>query len=281
MERSPEDLLLVEDALWLLTKPTGAGVYDFAFDRMFACRRPYEPPPDLTAIARVGAIADYEDYYQQWRKRGVRLVHTPEEHRRASELPSWYPLLEGLTPRSIWFSQPPTAAVIERELGWPIFMKGSRQTSRHQKSLSIIEGPAAYTRALDVYARDPILFWQDLVCRSYVQLRPVEVATADRIPSSFEFRTFWWHGELAGFGRYWWAGKTYDITRTERDAAIALASEAARRVNVPFLVIDVAQDIAGTWLVIECNDGQESGHAGVPAIGLWQRLVELTKGRGV
>lgn len=30
-----------------------------------------------------------------------------EEHWRASELPSWYPLLEGLTPKSLWFSRPP------------------------------------------------------------------------------------------------------------------------------------------------------------------------------
>ena len=280
MERPPEDLVLVEDAVWLLTMPTGTAVYDFAFDRLLACRRPYQLPPSLTAIARVGAIPSYEDYYRRWSDQGVRLIHTPDQHRRASELPSWYPILEGLTPKSLWFSRPPTAALIEQELGWPIFMKGSRQTSRHRKSLAIIEGPEAYARALEAYSRDSILFWQDLVCRSYVQLRPVEeVAASDRIPSSFEFRTFWWYGELAGFGRYWWEGRSYDVTRTERHDALALASEAARRVNVPFLVVDLAQDTTGKWLVIECNDGQESGYAGVSAIGLWQNIVEITKQR--
>ncbi|MDB4960416.1 MAG: hypothetical protein JWP01_415 [Myxococcales bacterium] len=58
-----------------------------------------------------------------------------------------------------------------------------------------------------------------------------------------------------------------------------MASEATRRVNVPFLVVDLAQDAAGTWLVIECNDGQESGYAGVSAIGLWQTIIEITKQR--
>lgn len=254
-------------------------VYDFAFDRLLACRRPYQLPAGLTAIARVGAIPDYEAYYRRWADQGVRLIHTPDEHRRASELPSWYPILEGLTPKSLWSAQPPTIALIEKELGWPIFLKGSRQTSRHKKSLSIIEGPEAYVRALDEYSRDSILFWQDLVCRRYVPLRPVEDAAADRIPSSFEFRTFWWYGELAGFGRYWWEGRRYDVTRNERQDALALAAEAARRVNVPFLEIDLAQDAAGTWLVIECNDGQESGYAGVSAIGLWQKMVEVTRQR--
>ncbi len=71
-------------------------------------------------------------------------------------------------------------------------MKGGRQTSRHKKSLAIIDGAEAYARALEAYARDPILCWQDLVCRRFVPLRPVEeAAVPDRIPSSFEFRTFW------------------------------------------------------------------------------------------
>ena len=277
-DRQPEDLVLVEDAIWLLTRPTGSAIYDMPFDRLLACRRPYQRPDSVTAIARVGAIPDYEAYFQRWAEQGVRLIHTPDEHRRASELPCWYPLLEGLTPKSLWFAEPPPAALIERELGWPIFMKGSRQTSRHQKSLAIIDGPVAYAHALDAYARDAILFWQDLVCRQYVRLRPVDdVVAGDRIPSAFEFRSFWWYGELVGFGRYWWEGRNYDVTRAERQAALAVAAEAARRVNVPFLVVDIAQDVAGTWLVIECNDGQESGHAGISALGLWQKIVEVSR----
>jgi hypothetical protein len=58
MEGQREDLLLVEDTVWVLPLPTGTGIYDFPFDRLLACRRPYQLPPDLCAIARVGAIAD-------------------------------------------------------------------------------------------------------------------------------------------------------------------------------------------------------------------------------
>ncbi len=52
-----------------------------------------------------------------------------------------------------------------------------------------------------------------------------------------------------------------------------------RRVEVPFLVVDVAQSIEGTWLVIECNDGQEAGYAGISPIGLWQSLIAAEKRR--
>lgn len=275
MEQRAEDLILVEDTIWVLTAPTGKAAYDFRFD-LLACRRPHELPP-MTAVCRVGAITNYDEYFVEWASRGVRLMNDPHEHRRAAELPTWYPILEGLTPRSIWSSDPPDPDLIAKELGWPIFMKGSRQTSHHKKSLAIIPSADAYVRAIAGIRQDPILHWQDFVCRQFVPLRPVESVPLDRIPSSFEFRTFWWRGVLVGFGRYWWEGRSYAATPTEREAAIGVANQAAQRLNIPFVVIDVAQAEDGSWLVIECNDAQESGYAGVSSIGLWQRIVELER----
>jgi hypothetical protein len=46
-------------------------------------------------------------------------------------------------------------------------------------------------------------------------------------------------------------------------------------VAVPFLVVDIAQAADGRWLVIECNDGQESGYAACTPIALWQRVLDL------
>lgn len=277
MSGSPEEILLVEDTVWVLHAPTGLPVYDFGFDRLFACRRPWTPPERVRAVARVGAIPAYDDYYARWLNEGVQLVHSPDEHRRASELAVWYPLLVDLTPRSLWGREPPDAELVAAELGWPIFLKGSRQTSHHRKSLSVVEGPEAYARVIAEYTRDPILHWQEVVCRRYVPLRRVEDVTLDRVPSSFEFRTFWWRGELVGFGRYWWEGQAYEPTPEERDQATAVAREAARRVNVAFLVVDVAQAADGRWIVIECNDGQEAGYAGVSPIGLWQALISAER----
>jgi hypothetical protein len=279
MDTPGEDLLIVEDALAVLTRPTGHGIYDFPFDRLLACRRPYEPPPGVRAVARVGAVPDYRAYFARWAERGVQLVHTPEEQLRATELPAWYPLLHDLTPSSVWFSGAPDVEVVERALGWPVFMKGQRQTSHHKKSLSIIPDRDAFVRAVDAYARDPILQWQGIVCRKLLPLRRVEEVSLDRVPTSFEFRTFWWKSELVGFGRYWWEGTDYAASTSERHDAVAIAQEAASRIGVTFLVVDVAQDVSGRWHVIECNDGQESGYAGVSPLGLWQATVQAERRR--
>jgi hypothetical protein len=130
---------------------------------------------------------------------------------------------------------------------------------------------------MEVYRKDPILRWQRVVCREFIPLRPVEDPAPDRIPSSFEFRTFWWRGELVGFGPYWWQGLRYLASDEERESGLSVAREVASRLNITFLVVDIAQTLDGRWIVIECNDGQESGYAGVSPLGLWQNLLRIEK----
>jgi hypothetical protein len=278
--RDGDDLVHLDDALWLIRAPVGTPNYDFAFENLFPCRHPWQAVSDIVAVARVGAIEAYPDVYARLQATGIRLVHTPHEYSRCTELPTWYPLLLGLTPESYWFNSPPPASEVEARLSWPVFVKGERQTSRHQKSLSIIKGPDEFDRAMRAYREDPILRWQRVVCRRYVPLRPVAGdGPADRVPRSFEFRTFWWKGNLVGIGRYWFEGQTYTLSSAEEADGLTVAREAARRLQVPFPVIDIAQTAEGRWIVIECNDGQESGYAGVMPIGLWQRVIEIERGR--
>ena len=274
-----EELLLVDEALWLLRSETDQLIYDFPIDHFLPCRRPWQRPPEVQAVARVGAFEDYAARHRELLGCGIRLVHTPGEHLRCSDLTHWYPLIEDLTPRSFWFDEAPDAGEVGDTLGWPVFVKGARQTSRHRRSLSIIDGPGSFSAAIAAYRSDPILRWQRVVCREFVPLRPVEDPDPGRIPSSFEFRTFWWHGELAGFGPYWWEGRPYRASEGEREAGLSIAREVASRLDVAFLVVDIAQALDGRWLVIECNDGQESGYAGVSPVGLWQEFIRIEKRR--
>ncbi len=272
-----EELLLVDEALWLLRSETGLPAYDFPIDRFFPCRRPWQRPYEIEVVGKVGAFENYAARYDDLRRCGMRLVHTPEEHLRCSDLTRWYPLIEHMTPRSLWFDEAPEAVEVGRELGWPVFVKGARQTSRHRRSLSIIDGPDAFSAAMAAYRDDPILRWQRVVCREFIPLRAVEDPAPDRIPSSFEFRTFWWRRGLVGFGPYWWQGLRYSADEAEREAGLSVAREAASRLDVAFVVVDIALALDGRWIVIECNDGQESGHAGISPLGIWQKIIQVEK----
>ena len=271
------NLFRVQNLLWMLTKPIGVANYDFPFEQFLECRHVWRLPESLTTVARIGAIDYYEDFYSSLQNDGISLIHTPEEHLRCSELPKWYPMIREFTPRSIWFSEIPSLEQVIKHFDFPIFVKGARQTSKHQRSLSIIDSPEAFEKAMSHYAKDPILHWQQIVCRELVDLRPISGGSADRVPASYEFRTFWWKGEFVGAGRYWFEAEDYHWTADEQKEALAIASDVAKRVDVTFLVVDVAQRADGKWIVIECNDGQESGYAGLSPLQLWKNILAIER----
>jgi ATP-grasp domain, R2K clade family 3 len=271
------DVLHVDDTLWVATTDTRNPAYDFAFSQFFSCRRSGQRTRAVKAVARLGALREYESVFQTLHDDGVTLVNSPTEHRLASELPEWYPHLVDVTPRSVWFERLPDADEVARLIGWPVFVKGARQTSKHSLALSVAQSPDEYARLVTGYQADPILHWQPCVLRELVPLRPVPGNPATEIPASFEFRTFWWRGQLVGAGRYWTSAQPYQWSPGERQEALAVASEVARRLAVPFLVVDVAQLTSGRWMAIECNDAQESGYAGVSPFAIWQAVIRLER----
>lgn len=271
------DIFLLEDACWIATAPINVPAYDFDFGRFFTIRRPWEWATLRSTIGRFGAAPNYEGLFDELLADGVELVHSPEMHLRCSELPIWYPTIHDLTPRSAWFSEPPSVQEVEDTFGWPVFIKGSRQTSRHQTALAIAESRESYTKVVERIHHDPILHWQKFVVREFLSLRPVGGGMEGKIPPAFEFRTFWWKGECVGAGRYHTQAENYDWNSQEKRDALRLAQLAAERLDVTFLVIDLAQCKDGSWVIIELNDGQESGYAGIPPTKLWQQIVAHEK----
>ena len=238
----------------------------------FVCSRPrFEGR--VPTIARLGAIADYEATYQVFSAYNFTLINSPAQHYKASELEHWYPIIEEFTPKSIVFEQVPTAAEVLSHFDLPVFIKGNRQTAKHNPALAIAHTRPELENILKAYQQNSILHWQKLVCREYIPLQKLDEQAHHTVPLSFEFRTFWWKGTLVGAGNYWSQFADYTWTDAQRETALSIATIAAQRLKVPFLVIDLALTEAGNWIVIECNDGQESGYAGVDVRGMWRNIL--------
>ncbi|MBX9400270.1 ATP-grasp domain-containing protein [Lysobacter sp. BMK333-48F3] len=266
------DYALLEDTLVLATRRVGIAVYDFDFELHFKCRHPPSFDEGTPCVLRIGAVEDYSRCYSGLLELGLHAVNSPAEYARASELEHWYPLLSDLTPRTRVFDALPGVEEIESEFAWPIFLKGSRQTNRHNAQLSVIRDREQYAWVAERYRRDPVLSWQRPAVREFVPLQPVAGGIAGKVPASMEFRSFWWQGECLGWGRYWYQAPAY--TCGDIEVGLALAGEAARRLAVPFLVVDIAKTVEGRWIVIECNDAQESGYAAASPQAIWRALLE-------
>lgn len=269
------DLFELEGIVAVAAAPVGLASYDFDFRSTFFCRSLIYGS-SRHVIARIGAIDDYEGTFAALEAAGIRLVHDPAQHALAASICGWEPLLRGLTPETLVADELPPVAEIAERFGWPLFIKGDRQTSRHRAELSVARGPEDYLRISQAWKSDRILHWQKAAIRRFVPLRKV----GDRpegIQASFEFRVFCWRGEVVGYGPYW-TSHAYRANPHEAEAICDLAARAARLVDVPFLVVDIAQTATGEWIVIECNDGQESSYGGVVPLGLWQRIVDVERG---
>src|SRR3712207_9549013 len=107
MPRPGEDLLFVEELLWMLVSPTGQSIYDFPFDRFFACRRPYQPPERLVAGARAGAWEHQSAGCRGLVGGGIPLDQPPLPHRLALQRPPMDPLLGDPTPARPWVDASP------------------------------------------------------------------------------------------------------------------------------------------------------------------------------
>lgn len=265
--------MILAPTLGLVTRRQGHGAYDFDVRAFLEVTSAFDPVACPPVLLRIGPIGDYGAVARELGELGFRLVQDPSTHALASELPRWYPRVADLTARSVWFDAPPRAGEVEAALGWPVFVKGERQTNRHQASLSVARDAGEFLRIMNAWSVDPILHWQRVVCRELLPLRRVGTARPGELPPAVELRCFLWRGVIVGYGRYW-THVAYEVSAGELDHALALAAEVGRRVSVPFLVVDVAQTDDGRWVVIECNDAQESGYAGTSPLAMWQSIID-------
>lgn len=271
------DFIHLEDILWIARAKTGVPIYDFDFENFFACRHPLYVNEPIKIVGRFGVSENYKQLYEKLQKDKIELIHTLEQYLLASELTQWYPLLQDLTPKSIWFDEPPTFSEVEKHFNYPVFIKGSRQTNRHKQALSVAISRKEFEQIAIHYKQNPILHWQKFVVREFIKLRKVQAKQTEKITPSFEFRTFWWKGELVGAGSYWKDFANYNWNEFEKTKGLFVAKQAVERLNLPFVVIEIAQTENGNWIVVECNDAQESGYANISPISLWQNIIEIEK----
>lgn len=261
----------IEGKLLVENENIGVSVYDYDFELFFSCKHPYRLNSKYSCVLRKGAISDYEKEFQEKQEQDVNLINSPSQHLLASELSEWYEHIQDHTPYSICVDEFPEIEEIESKFGWPVFIKGSRQTNRHSPELSIAKNANEYVLIQEKYKNDPILHWQKIAIRKFVELSPLNDSVPGKVQASREYRTFWWHEKLVGWGCYWFQVTKYSDSDIE--VGLEIAKQAAKKLKVPFIAIDIAKTNSGKWIIIECNDAQESGYAGVSPKVLWDNIL--------
>lgn len=226
----------------------------------------------------IGYIPDFARYsaiYQAALAKKIVLLNTPEQHLLVQEFDLAYPLLEGLTPRSQVVTGVAQCHCVAQELGLPVFVKGAVQSRKAHgwnacvaQSVGELETLVGHLLDLESRSRGRVLV------RELVALRHTRMHNG--FPLGREFRVFLCRGAVLGMGYYWQGDDPLQhLNPVERSAVENLAREAAARLAVPLVAIDIGQTNQGQWIVIETGDPQFSGTSRIPLLELWHHISQI------
>ena len=263
----------------ILQKKTGIPTYDFDFRKHFECKSVVSGIKS-PVLLHIGAISDYAGVESKFIERGVKLLVNEATHLRCSTIEGWYSAIKERTPFTRLFDELPPIEYVLKDFTFPFFIKGNRQTNRHNKSQCIIESREAYEIMRDVWTKDSILSRQKVAIREYIPLKTIDDTSFPwMVPISYEFRFFYFERKCMAYGPYWTMGRNYSLEDNELSEVLKLTDWVAERLSVPFPAIDVAKTALGEWIVIEVNDAQESGFVGANPLKLWNNTMEAIQKR--
>lgn len=181
---------------------------------------------------------------------GVTLRTSPDNYRRAHELPGWYPALRPVTPGSVWTDGPDRDGFdrARHRLG-----PGAAVLRDHVKSAKHHWAEAAFIPEL----ADAEAAWR--VARRFLELRD------DDFTGGFVLRRF--ERFTGAEVRSWWVDGRCVLVGPHPDTPTAVPPDdvhlgavtpLVEGLGLPFVTVDLARRDDGRWRVVELGDGQVS-----------------------
>ena len=223
-------------------------------------------------IPRYSALPENYELCQDIQKLGGTPINSYREHCYVADVRNWYYDLGDLTPRT-WF------ALDQIPDDGPFVLKGATNSLKHYWNTHMFarnkrEAVEVFTKI----ATDTTIGVQPTYVREFVKLN-VLFEGFNGLPISEEYRFFVLNGKVVGAGFYW---SNYvseldrefnphvEVPQNFIDDVISRVSD-----HVNFWVFDVARCADGRWIVIELNDGQQSGLSEVNSHELYGNIARM------
>lgn len=220
-------------------------------------------------IGRYHGWPDYAELHHDVALAGGQLVNSAREHAWVADMGRWTEDMADVTPTTWRFGEEPRGP-------GPYVLKGAWKSRKDKwNELMYAATPADVVRIACRLMDDTLLGEGDIWVRQYVPLERLGTGI-NGVPLSNEWRVFALNGRPLAHGFYWEAHR--DQLEREPDISdmpMALLADLCARVScfIRFAAIDVARTADGEWIVVEVNDGQQSGLNGVDAGKLYGALA--------
>lgn len=225
----------------------------------------------------------YRAFYLALQEKGYRLTNVPGHHTFCNYFDSWYPHLEGLTPKSIMVHDSNLWKIVDAALDFrektksPLIIKDAVKSLKHDwyKACFIPEHANGIEMAKIIGTfLDAKLSHNDLkkpvVIRKFEDLVSVGKHPKSGMPISHEYRTYVYKGEVLLQAPYWEVDYPEPKEAYKKTTAIykgmepdpsfikMLIKEIGSKCGSQLYTIDTALKKDGWWTCIEIGDGQVS-----------------------
>lgn len=214
-------------------------------------------------IARFSALPFYEEQERDLKYAGCKMINTYDQHRYIADIGNWYWDLNSFTPET-WNQ----LHLIPDE--GPFILKGETNSKKYLWNTHMFAKDKK--AAIEVHGRlmeDSMLQYQKIYIRKYIPLEILD-SGLQGLQITREYRFFVYKRAILS-GGFYWSSHSDDI----KDRGIKIDPEEVPRdflndiiekiqtteLSEPpaYYVIDVAKTADGNWILIELNDGQQSG----------------------
>ena len=185
------------------------------------------------------------------------MINNFREHRYVADMSNWYGDFRGITPRT-WFRMED----VPGDAG-PFVLKGETNSRKHLWDTHMYAADKkAAQQVMFRLMDDSLITYQGICIREYVPLKKFFDGIRG-MPITEEYRFFFYKNTVL-CGGYYWSSHVEDFEDgppSVDDVPPGFLQEIIERVNgaIPFYVVDVARTESGDWIVVELNDGQQSG----------------------
>jgi hypothetical protein len=243
------------------------------------CRQdPTQLQPCLPQLAqlRVGiwlgdtALPDrYDRLYEIALDHQIQLVNTPAHHALLQDFDQVYALLSDLMPKTLIITQHDQWESAAAGLGFPIVIRVIRQRS----------GMGEWAIANDLQALQQFhLMLQPQPSLLFQHLQPRHTrCDPTGFPLGRQYQVVFYQQTPLTYGYRWAGDDPLIFLDTDEEAAMMeIAIEAATRLQVPLVAIEVVQQESGEWLIVGVGDLYWSNLGQMPLIQLWNALSKIS-----
>jgi len=229
-------------------------------------------PRNSLVIPRYSALPFNKELEDDVENLGSKLINTHRQHMYVADLQNWYYDLKEFTPHT-WFK------IHELPEKGPFVLKGATNSKKYLFSTHMFannKNEAMYT--FGNLIGDGYVGEQPIYTRQYIPLKKLCDPVGDCPPISEEYRFFVLDGKVVGKGFYW---ATYEDDIDQEVSPDFVPQDFLNTVinkikpHIRFFVVDVARTAEDTWIVVELNDGQQSGLSCVNPYDLYKNMRKV------